>query len=57
MHGNEMQMRLCIIKLGGGGGGVMWFPWLGFIKEFLSMFWRTHAFINLKLLCVRALLR
>ncbi len=24
------------------------FPWLGFIKGFLLMFWRKHAFINLK---------
>ncbi len=61
MHGNDMQMRLCLVKLGVVSSiyGYFWeesgwrcvraiFPWLGFIKGFLLIFWRTHAFINLK---------
>ncbi len=62
MHGNNVQMRLCIVKLGvvssiygdfWGGVGVEMLvrtilPRVGFIKGFLCRFWHTHAFINLK---------
>ncbi len=35
MHGNDMQMRLCIIKL-------------GVVSSIYGDFWCMHAFINLK---------
>ncbi len=57
MHGNDKQMRLCIVKLGivssiYGVGVEMHihtlFPCLGFLKRFVCRFWCTHGFINLK---------
>ncbi len=52
MHRKTRRSKLHIWWFLGGDGVEMnirtIFPWMGFIKGFLRMFWRTHAFINLK---------
>ncbi len=49
MNGNDMQMKLCIVKRVGVEMHVRSiFPSLGFIKGSFCRFWHTHGFINLK---------